>query len=68
MLKKVFTDISNCCDIYRTYFIFHMANSLNNIMVMDMGNAFLLFNIYTFHAMILFRFLNEQIQNSNSSC
>ena len=38
MLKKVFGDILNYCDIYRTYFIFHMANLLNNSMVMDMGN------------------------------
>ena len=45
-----------------------MANLLNNNMVMDMGNVFLLFNIYTFHAMILFTFLNEQIQNNNSNC
>ena len=45
-----------------------MANLLNNSVVMDMGNVFLLFNIYTFHAMILFTFLNEQIQNNNSNC
>ena len=34
--------------------MFHMANLLNNIMAMDMGNVSLLFNIDTFHAMILF--------------
>ena len=45
-----------------------MANLLNNSMVMDMGDVFLLFNIYSFHAMILFTFLNEQIQNNNGSC
>ena len=45
-----------------------MANLLNNSMVMDMGNVFLLFNINTFHAVILFTFLNEQIQNNNNNC
>ena len=45
-----------------------MANLLNNNMVMDMGNVFLLLNIYKFHAMILLTFLNEQIQNNNSDC
>ena len=47
MPKKVFADILNSCDIYRMFFIVHMANLLNNGMVMDMGNVFfLLFNIY----------------------
>ena len=67
-MKKAFADILNCCDIYRTYFIFHMANLLNNSMVMDMRNVFLLFNIYTSHAMVLFTFLNGQVQNNNSNC
>ena len=39
-MKKVFADILNCCCIYRTYFIFDMANLLSNSMVMDMGNVF----------------------------
>ena len=45
-----------------------MANVLNNSMVMDMGNVFLLFNIYTFHVMILLTFLNGQMLNNNSNC
>ena len=44
-----------------------MANLLNNSMVMEMGNIFLSFSIYTFHAMILFTFLNEKIQSSNNN-
>ena len=28
--EKSFADILNCCDIYRTDFIFHMANLMNN--------------------------------------
>ena len=39
--EKVFADILNYFDIYRTNFIFHMANLLNNSMVMDMRNVFL---------------------------
>ena len=35
---------------------------------MNMGNFFLLFNVYTFHAVILFTFLNGQIKNKNSNC
>ena len=34
--KKILADFLNCCDIYRTYVIFHMTNLLNNSMVMDM--------------------------------
>ena len=56
--EKSFDDILHCYDFYRTYFIFHMANLLNNSTVMNMGNVLLLFNIYTFYAMILFTFLN----------
>ena len=41
-----------------------MANLLNNNMVMDMGNVFLLFNINTFHAMILFTFLNSKYKTT----
>ena len=41
-----------------------MANLLSNSMVMDMGNVFLLFNACNFHAMILFTFLNGQIQKT----
>ena len=38
--EEKFADVLNRCDIYRTYFIFQMANLLNNSMVMDMGNVF----------------------------
>ena len=55
--EKVFADILNCFDIYRTYIIFHMANLLNNN---GMGMIF--------HAGILLTFLNGQIQNSNINC
>ena len=49
-----------------------MADLLNNNMVMDMRNAFLLFNIYIYiyiyiYIDIYFTFLNEQIQNHNSN-
>ena len=29
LLRKAFTDILNCCDIYFTYILLHMANLLN---------------------------------------
>ena len=45
-----------------------MANLLSNSMAVDMENVFLLFNIYTFHAMILFAFLNGKMQNSKGNC
>ena len=38
--EKAFADILICCCICCIYFIFHMANLLNNNIVMDMGNAF----------------------------
>ena len=61
--ENFFADTLNFCNIYRTYFIFHMADLLNNGMVMDMGHVFLSFNIYTFHDFVyIFEWANTKQQ------
>ena len=59
MLKKVFADILNSCDIYRMFFIVHMANLLNNGMVMDMGNVFFCYSIYIYFPCNDFVYISE---------